>query len=231
MARTAATAAGLVVGLTLLFSDQASQAQQLRAELSFELQLGPNTVFTINAAARVNATPQQVWQVLTDYNRLADFVPEMKSSRRLESTVHDGLNVVRVEQVGEIGIAFFKRDVRVTLLVTERPLNQDGQAWIEMMLATPAETTQVASASKKDFSDLRRFNAQYSIEADRKEVTTKTGTNVGTNAGTKAGTTLLSYHAEIEPDFFVPPLIGTALMRSKARKQFEAVVAEINRQH
>jgi ribosome-associated toxin RatA of RatAB toxin-antitoxin module len=39
----------------------------------------------------------------------------------------------------------------------------------------------------------------------------------------------IDYHAEIEPDFWVPPLIGPLLIKQQVRAQAKALVAEIHR--
>jgi len=46
-----------------------------------------------------------------------------------------------------------------------------------------------------------------------------------------AETVDIEYQAEIEPDFWVPPLIGTALMRRDIRKNVEGVVQEMLRRY
>jgi len=58
-----------------------------------------------------------VWQTLTDYDRLAQFIPGMRRSRVLERR---GALVV-VEQLGDAGFLFFTFPIEVTLASTERP--------------------------------------------------------------------------------------------------------------
>lgn len=41
--------------------------------------------------------------------------------------------------------------------------------------------------------------------------------------------TRISYFGSMEPDFFVPPLLGSAIMRGEVRKMMTAVIAEIDR--
>ena len=40
---------------------------------------------------------------------------------------------------------------------------------------------------------------------------------------------LIAYHSLIEPDFWVPPLIGTPIVRSAIRRKLDAVAGEIER--
>lgn len=43
--------------------------------------------------------------------------------------------------------------------------------------------------------------------------------------------TRVDYRADMQPDFWVPPLIGPALMRRQIVEQFEALAAEMQRRH
>jgi hypothetical protein len=57
----------------------------------------------IRAEMRVAASPEQVWQVLTDYDHMAAFTPGMEKSRALPI----GPNRLRVEQSGRVRFAIF----------------------------------------------------------------------------------------------------------------------------
>ena len=67
--------------------------------------------------AMLEAPLDLVWQTLTDYNRLAEFIPGMRRSRVLER--RGALTVV--EQSGEAGFLFLSFPIEVTLASTERP--------------------------------------------------------------------------------------------------------------
>lgn len=70
---------------------------------------------TIQASADMQADPRTVWNVITDYDHLARFVPFMRSSRVVE---RDDQRLI-VEQAGELGVVFFRQPVMVTLSVVE----------------------------------------------------------------------------------------------------------------
>lgn len=72
---------------------------------------------TVAATADMQVDPRVVWEVLADYDHLADFIPDMKSSR----VVSRNGNRVRVEQKGQFGFLFYQQPVDVTLEVTEEP--------------------------------------------------------------------------------------------------------------
>ncbi|PZD71808.1 hypothetical protein C1752_04462 [Acaryochloris thomasi RCC1774] len=62
---------------------------------------------------------EQVWQVLTDYERLADFIPNLATSQLLEHP-QEG---IRLEQIGVQSALFLKFSARVVLDMTEDFLN------------------------------------------------------------------------------------------------------------
>lgn len=72
---------------------------------------------SVKASVEVDADMGIAWEVLTDYDHLARFIPDMKSSRVVK---RDGSSVV-VEQKGEFGFLFFSKDIDVTLAVSEQP--------------------------------------------------------------------------------------------------------------
>ncbi len=67
--------------------------------------------------ALLDAPLDLVWQTLTDYSRLAEFIPGMRRSRVIERRGA----VTVVEQSGEVGFLFFTFPIDVTLASTERP--------------------------------------------------------------------------------------------------------------
>lgn len=71
----------------------------------------------VRAHALLDATYGTVWSTLTDYNRLAEFIPGMKSSRVVEQRDDS----VVVAQEGEVRFLFFAFPIRVTLISTARP--------------------------------------------------------------------------------------------------------------
>ena len=67
--------------------------------------------------ATLDAPLDLVWQTLTDYNRLAEFIPGMRHSRVVERRGP----VTVVEQLGDAGFLFLTFPIEVTLASTERP--------------------------------------------------------------------------------------------------------------
>jgi ribosome-associated toxin RatA of RatAB toxin-antitoxin module len=74
-----------------------------------------------------------------------------------------------------------------------------------------SENAQNSVASRAVSGNLRRMIGRYDLQPDAR------------------GGVLLLYSGLIEPDFELPPLIGTAALRSMVEQQFTAMVAEIER--
>lgn len=71
----------------------------------------------VEAFEDVEATPQQAWAVLTDYEGLSRFIPDMTESRVI---IRSG-NTVLVEQKGSASLFLLSRAVRVRLEIIESP--------------------------------------------------------------------------------------------------------------
>jgi carbon monoxide dehydrogenase subunit G len=67
--------------------------------------------------ATLEAPLELIWQTLTDYDRLSEFIPGMRRSK----VVSRSGAVVVVEQSGEARFLFVSQPIEVTLSSTERP--------------------------------------------------------------------------------------------------------------
>lgn len=70
----------------------------------------------IAAKIHIPCSIEQVWQVLTDYEVLADFIPNLAKSRRLEHPTGG----IRLEQVGTQRLLRFNFSARVVLDLEEK---------------------------------------------------------------------------------------------------------------
>jgi ribosome-associated toxin RatA of RatAB toxin-antitoxin module len=96
----------------------AAQPGAPRFELNVERVDGAegNQVYQITSSGTVAATPAVVWRILTDYNHLADYLPNLKSARVVS---RDGDSLI-VEQLGTARFLFFSRTIRLVVQVHER---------------------------------------------------------------------------------------------------------------
>jgi ribosome-associated toxin RatA of RatAB toxin-antitoxin module len=70
----------------------------------------------ITARIHIPYTVEQIWQILTDYDHLADFIPNLAKSRRIEHPQGG----VRIEQVGTQSLMKLKFCARVVLDMIEQ---------------------------------------------------------------------------------------------------------------
>ncbi|HEV8644377.1 MAG TPA: SRPBCC family protein [Burkholderiales bacterium] len=142
--------------------------------------------FKVEAAAEFEAEVTLAWEVLTDYNRLSEFIPGMHSSR----IVSRNKRSVIVDQSGEARLLFLSFPIKVRLEVQEFPYERI-----------------VSRAIEGNFKELR---GAYTLEVRGRHL-------------------LLHYTGSLTPDFSIPPLIGTILVRNTMEKRFGAMVDEIMR--
>ncbi|OGA39971.1 MAG: hypothetical protein A3G24_13965 [Betaproteobacteria bacterium RIFCSPLOWO2_12_FULL_62_13] len=145
-------------------------------------------VLLVEASAEFDADVRETWQVLTDYDHLAEFIPGMRVSRVLARTG----NSVLVEQKGEARLLFFSFPIAVRLAIDEFPHKQIN--------------------SRAVAGDFREMVGAYYLEAGDRRIR-------------------LRYSGRMTPDFLVPPLIGTFVLRTHVERQFSALVDEIVRRH
>jgi ribosome-associated toxin RatA of RatAB toxin-antitoxin module len=105
------------LALLLLLAAHAAGAQQVNVEARRE-----GDAVLVEAHARLKADPRLAWDVLTDYGRYAQFVPDLTSS----SILARAGNTVIVEQKGVAGFFLFRFPLEVRLEVTERPYGEVG---------------------------------------------------------------------------------------------------------
>jgi ribosome-associated toxin RatA of RatAB toxin-antitoxin module len=71
----------------------------------------------VSANADLPVTAATAWSVLTDYDRFAEFIPDMVSSR-IVSRSHDGMTV---DYTGNFGFLFFRQPMHLVLNVVLDP--------------------------------------------------------------------------------------------------------------
>ena len=169
----------LLVALPLLLGAGDSSAADTEVARA-----GPS--FQVRATIEADASVELCYAVLTDFDRLSDFVPGMQSSQ----VVSPPGQPLLLRQVGRAKPALAEYTFDVTLAVAVDP---------------PREIT-----FRRVAGNLRRMDGRWRIEGD----------------GARCR---IDYQADIEPGFWVPPLIGPLLMRSQVAKQVAGLEAEIVR--
>ncbi|HZT62830.1 MAG TPA: SRPBCC family protein [Burkholderiales bacterium] len=114
----------------------------------------------VSASVVMRVDLHVAWAVLSDYDQLARFIPDMKSSRVIS---RDG-NKLRVEQKGEMGFFFYKEPVSMLLDVHEEPPTRITARGIEgniKGLETRYELHSSAAGVRLDYAG--RFIPDFSI--------------------------------------------------------------------
>ena len=140
----------------------------------------------IDARLQVNAHHHIAWQVLTDYDNLARFVPGLTSSR----IVSEPGAPLLLKQTGRSGLLLLTVPVEVVVQIEE----------------TSLEAIRFFAVS----GTLKSKSGEWRIEA-------------------QDDTTLPIYRANIVPEFWVPPLIGSAVMSQDVRNKLVGVANEVMR--
>lgn len=142
---------------------------------------------------------RSAFSVLTDYERLAEFIPDLKSSRVLS---RDGATVV-VEQKGEYGVLFFRQAIDLRLVVTEEP--------------------PLRVSSRSTGGSLKNYSGSYELRVLPPAPAAMQGT------GPAGPRTRIDYRGRFIPAFDLPPVLGMMAVRESLRLHFGAMAREIVR--
>ncbi|HSV59585.1 MAG TPA: SRPBCC family protein [Variovorax sp.] len=102
----------LLLAVALLTLHAPLPAQEVLIETA-----GKGELITVTASAEMQVDARTVWGAISDYDHLAEFIPDMHSSRVIQ---REGDKVL-VEQTGQIGFLVFQQPVEVRLEVHESP--------------------------------------------------------------------------------------------------------------
>jgi ribosome-associated toxin RatA of RatAB toxin-antitoxin module len=106
---------GSAIALATMFMLAGSQPAAA-AIVTVNAKLQGNAI-NIRASAMLNADAATAWRVLTDYERYAEFIPDLNASRVV---ARDGAKIT-VEQSGNAALWLFTLPVHVTFEVNELP--------------------------------------------------------------------------------------------------------------
>lgn len=142
--------------------------------------------FTVDLTIYAPVAPALAWAVLTDFENMGEFVPNLISSHVTERSD----TLLKVTQKGLARYGLFSANfesIREIQLTPLREIRAHGVG-----------------------GNIRRMESTMQLQAE--------------GAGTR-----LTYHAEVLPGFWLPPLIGPALVRHETAEQFSAMVHEMLR--
>jgi ribosome-associated toxin RatA of RatAB toxin-antitoxin module len=144
------------------------------------------SVVQVRSSIEAPAAVELCYAVLVDFDRLAEFIPGMESSRIVSAPGEPLL----LRQVGSAtaGLSSFTFDV--TLAVTLEPPHR--------------------IVFNRVAGNLEQMAGSWQVSGDTAHC-------------------VVNYEAVLEPSFWVPPLIGTLLVRHKVEQQVDGLAAEIVR--
>lgn len=119
--------------------------------------------FEIHASGLAHSSPQKAWQVLTDYDRLYTFLPNLLSSKVIERNGPQAL----VEENGSFDFLFIKRTIHLIVRVTEHPVSALDIALVKGDMKHYATHWDIASAaSSSDNGSGTRLSYIGRVEPD-----------------------------------------------------------------
>lgn len=109
--------ARLFLASLLVFSESA-MAQSPKSEVVVKrVNTNGEQVFEVTASGAVKAAPEAVWKVLTDYERMPEYVPDLEKTKVLSRT---GPRVI-IEQSGVARFLFLSRTIHLVVQAHEEP--------------------------------------------------------------------------------------------------------------
>lgn len=158
-------------------------------------------VYSVRASAQLAAEQRVVWETLTDYERLREFVPGVTRTRVL---TRNG-NQLSIEQSGVFTVLFLDLPVQLRLAVVHVP-----QTTVLARLLPAA-----ADASE---ATLRNFSGRYTLSPSRSPQ--RPGVRLDYDAEFELAAPLPA---------LVGTLFGVSAVRQTMREQFVAMLREIER--
>ncbi len=145
-------------------------------------------MFEVDATGTVQAPLPTVWRILTGYDRMEEFVPDLVSCRVLS---RNG-NEVIIEQFGTARFLFMSRSIHLIVRATEQPMSS-----IDIDLIS---------------GDMKHYESRWELVP------------VPETGGTK-----VLYTGRMMPNFYVPGILGTNIIRGDIERMMGAVLARLDR--
>ena len=179
----------LLLGVTAPVMAQAPKLELPKLEVSVNrVDQDGQHMYEVDATGTVAAPLPKVWRILTGYDRMAEFVPDMESSKVLS---RNGGEVI-IEQFGVARFLFMSRTIHLIVRAVEQPMSS-----IDISLIS---------------GDMKHYESRWELVP------------VPETGGTK-----IIYHGKLLPNFYVPSLLGSKMVRSDIERMMNAVLARLDR--
>lgn len=186
----------LMIACDAMAQSDATGGAAARVEVSLD-----GEIYSVRASAQLAADQRVVWETLTDYERLREFIPGVTRARVLARTG----NQLSIEQVGVFSVLFIDLPVRVRLAVQHLPYTMV----LARMDASPLDAGEPT---------LRSFSGRYTLSVVR--LAQRAGVRLDYDA---------QFELTRPLPVVIGPLFGVAAVRGTMRAQFEAMLREIKR--
>ena len=140
----------------------------------------------VTATIVAEAPAELCYAVIADFDHLAEFIPDLKSSRIVSGPGQP----LRLRQVGEARGGFSRYAIDVTLALTVDP---------------PREITFMRVEG-----NLETMEGRWQVRGNARRCT-------------------IDYRADLQPTFWLPPILGPMIMRQQVEAQLEGLKVEIDR--
>jgi ribosome-associated toxin RatA of RatAB toxin-antitoxin module len=145
-------------------------------------------MYEVDANGTVQAPLPTVWRILTGYDRMEEFVPDLVSCRVLS---RNG-NEVIIEQFGTARFLFMSRSIHLIVRATEQPMSSIDIALIS--------------------GDMKHYESRWELVP------------VPETGGTR-----VIYTGRMMPNFYVPGILGTNIIRGDIERMMGAVLARLDK--
>jgi len=144
-------------------------------------------MYDVDAIGTVQAPPAAVWKILTNYERMDEFVPDLALCRVLSRTG----NEVIIEQFGTAHFLFMSKAIHLIVRATEQPMTSIDIALIS--------------------GDMKHYESRWELVPIP-----------------ETGGTRIVYTGKLVPNFYVPGILGTNIIRGDIERMMGAVLARID---
>jgi ribosome-associated toxin RatA of RatAB toxin-antitoxin module len=144
-------------------------------------------VYEVDATGTVLAPPAVVWKVLTTYERMDEFVPDLESCKVLSRNGNEAI----VEQFGTARFLFMSRSIHLVVRATETPITSIDIALIS--------------------GDMKHYESHWELIP------------VPETGGTR-----IVYSGKLAPNFYVPGILGSKMIRGDIERMMGAVLTRLD---
>ena len=144
-------------------------------------------MYEVDASGSVQAPPATVWKILTTYERMNEFVPDLASCRVLSRNGNEAI----VEQFGTARFLFMSKAIHLVVRAVETPMSS-----IDIALVS---------------GDMKHYESRWELYPLP-----------------ETGGTRIVYRGRLMPNFYVPGIFGSTMIRSDIERMMLAVLTRID---